>query len=421
MFNRTASRGGSHITTLRMKKILVLTNVYPASDLPSTATPVVHYFVKEWIPMGYDVRVVHYKSAFPDLMVKMAKFLMKFIKINTTFVLSPVIVRDREYEIDGVKVKRIMIPKVRPHTLFKQKHVSLAIEKTTSYLDGESFVPDVILSHWANPQLEIMRTLKKKYDCRTCYIAHSDKEINVYGNRLEPLLNDIDLIGFRSDYICRMFLKTHKWDKPSFYCYSGIPESFVDPNRKKTFDSIKNFVYVGTLISRKYPSAIIPSLAKVYGSEDFSLSYIGEGNERPSIEKTAMACGVSERVHLLGRIPRTKVVEQLDKNDVFVMISKGETFGLVYLEAMARGCITIASKCEGFDGIIQNGVNGFLCEAGNSDELAEIIMKIRNLNEDELQRISDNAIKTSCELTDVRAAKTYIENIMKLSESAYNQ
>ena len=365
--------------------------------------------------MGYDVRVVHYKSAFPNVMVKIAKFLMKFIKINTTYVLRPVIVRDRVHEIDGIQVKRIVIPKIRPHSLFKKKHINLAIEKTTSYLDDESFAPDVIVSHWANPQLEIMKILKDKYDCHTCYIAHSDTEINVYGNRIESLLCNTDLIGFRSDYICRRFLETHKWDKPSFFCYSGIPEAYVDPNRKKVFDGIKNFVYVGTLISRKYPSAIIPSLAKVYGSEEFSLSYIGEGNERPSIEKTAKAYNVSDRVHLLGRIPREQVVEQLDRNDVFVMISKCETFGLVYLEAMARGCITIASKREGFDGIIQDGVNGFLCDAGNSDELAEIITKIRSMNKGELQQISDNAIKTSCELTDVKAAKTYIENVISLT------
>ena len=36
-----------------------------------------------------------------------------------------------------------------------------------------------------------------------------------------------------------------------------------------------------------------------------------------------------------------------------------EAYGLVYLEAMARGCITIASRDEGFDGVIKDGINGF--------------------------------------------------------------
>lgn len=40
------------------------------------------------------------------------------------------------------------------------------------------------------------------------------------------------------------------------------------------------------------------------------------------------------------------------------MISRNETFGVVYLEAMAAGCITIASRNVGYDGIIVDRVNG---------------------------------------------------------------
>ena len=47
------------------KKILVLTSIFPADDLPKTFTPVVYYFVKEWIKMGYSVRVIHNLSIFP--------------------------------------------------------------------------------------------------------------------------------------------------------------------------------------------------------------------------------------------------------------------------------------------------------------------------------------------------------------------
>ncbi len=50
-----------------------------------------------------------------------------------------------------------------------------------------------------------------------------------------------------------------------------------------------------------------------------------------------------------------------------VMNSRNEAFGLVYFEAMARGCIIITSRKEGFDGIIQDGVNGFLFKASDSN------------------------------------------------------
>lgn len=95
-----------------------------------------------------------------------------------------------------------------------------------------------------------------------------------------------------------------------------------------------------------------------------------------------------------------------------IMISKGEAFGLVYLEAMSRGCITIASRCEGFDGVIVDGENGFLCEAGNGKELSEIIRRINSLSSAQKQTISDNAIRTAQNLTDSIAAKLYIDHVI---------
>ena len=87
-------------------------------------------------------------------------------------------------------------------------------------------------------------------------------------------------------------------------------------------------------------------------------------------------------------------------------------FGLVYLEAMARGCITVASKNEGMEGIIQDGVNGFLCKAGDVNELVSVIQRINVLPAAEKQRISDKARYTAEELSDYNVAKHYIETVM---------
>ena len=61
----------------------------------------------------------------------------------------------------------------------------------------------------------------------------------------------------------------------------------------------------------------------------------------------------------------------MQMSECFIMVSKNETFGLVYLEAMLQGCIVVASKNEGIDGIIIHGENGFLCNAGDVNELTK--------------------------------------------------
>ena len=117
---------------------------------------------------------------------------------------------------------------------------------------------------------------------------------------------------------------------------------------------------------------------------------------------------------MLGRISRDEVVKQMDSHTIFVMISRAETFGLVYLEAMARGCITIASRDEGFDGIIHDGVNGFLCKAGDVDELSNLLSRIKSMPQAELQAICDNAIKTAHVLTDEKVANNYLNHLQNI-------
>jgi glycogen synthase len=102
----------------------------------------------------------------------------------------------------------------------------------------------------------------------------------------------------------------------------------------------------------------------------------------------------------------------MDKTEVFIMVSDNETFGLVYLEAMSRGCIVIASKNGGMDGIIKNGVNGFLCEQGNENELYKILKKIKGMSIEEKKSISENGIKTSSNFKDSHVAQNYLENVV---------
>ena len=64
-----------------MKNILLLSPLYPALDLPKTDTPVVHFFAKEWVKMGYNVRVFHYPSNFPSIYYLFVKFIKGLNKL----------------------------------------------------------------------------------------------------------------------------------------------------------------------------------------------------------------------------------------------------------------------------------------------------------------------------------------------------
>lgn len=398
-----------------MKKILVLTPIYPADDLSKEFTPVVHYFAKEWVKQGHNVFVMHYVANFPSLVFFFARFFASWIGSKVGFKIRTDKIDAREYTLDGVYVCRIPLLKFLPHSRYKKSEIKKAFSKTVEYCEKKSFSPDAIVAHWINPSYELLHMLKKKFSVPTAYVAHDTGRdlLSIYKDEAQEFIKETDVLGFRSRSIKNAFEKNFNcFDKPSFMCYSGIPEQYLTENFfERKFNEISSFIFVGTLIQRKFPAEIIPALKESYGRVPFKISYIGSGHEEQRIKDFAQKYDCVDNVSLLGYMNRDKVVEQLKKHDVLVMISKRETFGLVYLEAMAVGCIVVASVGEGFDGIIEDGVNGFLCEAGHFSELSKIVSKIRNMSSAELNYISQQAMATARKLTERNVAKTYLENI----------
>ena len=235
----------------------------------------------------------------------------------------------------------------------------------------------------------------------------------VYGEKLLELCNKIDVWGFRNEVVRKSFVQRVMPVQHSFICYSGIPEDFIATENKHSFNEpLKRFVYVGEMIERKYPIQVMDALQKAYPDGNYKLTYVGDGALLNEIRNRIEQDGLKDKVLVLGKIPRDSIKTQYDDADCMVMISRSEAYGLVYLEAMARGCITIASRNEGFDGIIKDGENGFLCKAGDANELATIIHRINTLTPSERQQISENAMATARSLTDYKAAKRYIDDLI---------
>jgi phosphatidylinositol alpha-1,6-mannosyltransferase len=81
--------------------------------------------------------------------------------------------------------------------------------------------------------------------------------------------------------------------------------------------------------------AAIPDL--VAKGLDVHYVVIGEGDDRARLERLARASGVSERVHFLGVVGLSELVDLYRMADLFVMPSTGEGFGVAFLEAMTCG------------------------------------------------------------------------------------
>ena len=148
--------------------------------------------------------------------------------------------------------------------------------------------------------------------------------------------------------------------------------------------------------------------------EEWHISLVGDGGTcENEVRKYVLDNHLEHNVSFEGRIPRQDIIGYYDDSECYVMISRSEAFGLVYLEAMSRGCICIGTKGQGIDGIIVDGFNGFLCEGGSIEGLKESIAKINKLSVAEKKQISKNAIETAKRFSDSNVAKEYIASLFE--------
>lgn len=401
-----------------MKKILLLTTIYPSEDLNLlNNTNVCHYFAKEWVQKGNQVKVIFNYPIYLRILHFIAKIFEKTIaSYGSAYITTKRVSKDKQYSLDGVIVERFPLYKPLPKMKISKKNIKKQINKIIESNANDNFKPDIIVAHFFYPHLEMVVKLKEYYSAKSAIIVHHQK-LNlekIYRKDYKKLIQKIDTWGFRSIILKSTFEDKYGVQPKTFICHSGVPKMFLDHKiEKKIPTKINNFVYVGSLIKRKHPDAILYGLKKYFKSnEKFNLSIVGSGKLENSLKKIVKKNNLSDNVTFHGFLSRNEVSNILQKQECFIMISENETFGLVYLEAMANGCITIASKNEGMEGIIKNGINGFLCTAGDHDELASIIEYINSLPQAKLKEISQNAQQTATNLNDQYTAILYLNNII---------
>ncbi len=388
----------------------MLTSLYPVNDrIILHNTNVCHYFAKEWVKMGYNVRVIFNYNVYPQIFYLLNGIFGTIVgRFSGKAIFGEFINSRHDYEIDGVKISLLPIFKWKPGGIFKKKQILKQVDIISEILKNECYEPDCMIGHVTHPNLEILSKLKKIYRVST--------GITLHGEPYQPILIDdlrqMDFIGFRSLSIKKAFEMKYGSHYNSFLCYSGVPERYIARMKRDWSKEVNRFLYVGNLIRRKHPSAIIAAVDKVYGTDNYSITYIGSGGEDKVIKTLVKKHGLEQRVFLKGHLDRNDIINEYDNADVFVMISENEAFGLVYLEAMARGCVVIASKNEGMDGIIKDGVNGFLCKAGDKAELSAVFEKIKSMSRTELELMSDKALATAENLTDRLSAQRYIQHLL---------
>lgn len=392
--------------------ILVFTTIYPIDGTQKGFTPIVKYFCEDWAKIGHKVFVISSTTKFPFYFYYLPKFVNELIESNVGFRLPNKMSREKRFiTLNGVSVLQWPIEKSFPGQLIEKSKLTRNFNKIKNEF-LKDFVPDIALGHWVNPQVQYLSIVKKEYNIPTSLVLHS-KPNTKEKNLIDTFINDIDTFGFRSKPLQN---KTNNLIdlqfKNQFLCYSGVNDFYLKSGEnytQKDIDkSLIKICFVGNLIGRKFPEVIIHAVNTIVNT-NFEIHYVGEGDLLKTLKGISLQPNVKTFFH--GRLNREEVYHIIEKSDLLVMISKDEAFGLVYLEAMLNRTIPIAAFDEGFDGIIKNGINGYLCEAGNIKKLTGLLKNFINTDIDTLYTIQKNAFLTAKEMLDKNMAIEYLENI----------
>jgi N-acetyl-alpha-D-glucosaminyl L-malate synthase BshA len=155
----------------------------------------------------------------------------------------------------------------------------------------------------------------------------------------------------------------HNFVNPALYCPGP-----------KTEGGARRMIHLSNFRRVKRVQDCVRVLAEVRKSVDAELWMAGDGPERGAAEQLAQELGVIRSVRFLGK--RNDVPALLREASVLLMPSEMESFGLAALEGMASGVVPIGTKVGGVPELIRHGDNGFLCDVGDVEAMAECAVRL---------------------------------------------
>jgi glycosyltransferase involved in cell wall biosynthesis len=161
------------------------------------------------------------------------------------------------------------------------------------------------------------------------------------------------------------------------------PQTEKDRSKYKLPENSQVILFVGALDSAHYYRRV-DLLLKAFrrlGDEELFLLLVGGGNLVDDLKMLAQQLDVEKRTRFLGNISHEQLPQLYNLADVVVLPSSiQESFGLVLVEAMACGTPVITSNLPGVQGIVEDGVNGYLVPPADEDELTLTLRQFLSLS-----------------------------------------
>jgi len=216
------------------------------------------------------------------------------------------------------------------------------------------------------------------------FTAHSH-EIYMDRTMLGEKIRESEFFITISEYNRRLLLELYgpACAEKMHVVHCGVDTSLFKPRSAARISKQFTILCVASLEKHKGQRYLIEACAELCRHEvDFRCLLVGEGEDRPLLERQIRELGLEQRVQLLGRQPRHRVLELMAEADVLtlqsIMTPSGMSEGIPVslMEAMASGVPVIASSIRGIPELVEHGRTGLLVPHSNARALAEALITI---------------------------------------------
>lgn len=159
-----------------------------------------------------------------------------------------------------------------------------------------------------------------------------------------------------------------------YYLGNPLPSQEIGMIARPSPSSGLKLVYAGRLEPEKRIDLMFHALQRV--DTPWSLELIGDGSLRRELKALSVRLGMQDRIVWTGW--REDPWKELQEASLLLLTSAYEGFGMVALEALARGIPALSSACGGPEDLIRSGENGWLFDTGSLFELSSLLRRIGN-------------------------------------------
>jgi phosphatidylinositol alpha-mannosyltransferase len=247
--------------------------------------------------------------------------------------------------------------------------------------------------------------------------------------KLAPTVGTFHAAGDSTSY--RVLNKTARWAAEHLNIRVAVSESakelasrYLDGEYTVLFNGIEvqrymrpttpreaspTIFFCGRYEPRKGLEVLLQSMAHLPGNVKLWIASDGAG-----IDDLQNTYGADERIHWLGRITEEDKLDRLARCTAFCAPSlRGESFGIVLLEAMAAGAALVASNISGYNNVATHKTNALLVEPGNPVALAEAL-HVATTNETIRDHLIAGGHSRAQDFSMQRLAESYVEMYNKL-------